>query len=289
MDTGAAGKKAMRLAETQAERYRRQIALAGVGAAGQEKILRAKVLVAGVGGLGSPAALYLAAAGVGTIGLADPDRVELSNLNRQVIHASADIGRAKTSSASGKLRALNPDVRVREHRLRLAGDETGEIVAQYDFIVDATDNFAAKFLVNDACVGAGKPFVHAGILGFGGQVLTWLPGHACYRCLFREPPPPGAVPGGSRAPVIGVTPGLVGVIEAAEALRFILGRGRLLTGRLLTVNLLDMEFRTIAVRRRPDCPACGGVSPGAAGGEVSHRGRRRTSRQIVTPDERGRQ
>lgn len=247
----------MALTEQQAERYGRHLVLGEIGAAGQEKILRARVLIVGLGGLGSPVAFYLAAAGVGVIGLADGDLVDLSNLQRQILHASADIGRPKVVSAREKLAAINPDVMIETHQLRLDFANAREIISRYDLIIDCTDNFPARFLVNDACVLGGKPFSHAAILRLAGQAMTWRPGAACFRCLFRRPPPADAVPSGRRAGVLGAVAGLLGTIQAAEALRFILGRGRLLTDRLLTVNALDMEFRTVTLRRAPDCPLCG--------------------------------
>lgn len=242
----------------QAERYDRQILLREIGAAGQAKILAAKILVVGAGGLGSPAALYLAAAGVGTLGIADGDAVELSNLHRQILHFTADIGRPKVESAAEKIRALNPGVRVVAHHAHLDGVNARKIIRDYDFVVDGTDNFPAKFLVGDACVAEGKPYAHAGILRFHGQALTWVPGAACYRCVFREPPSPGAVPACCQAGVLGAVAGLLGVIQAAEAIRYVTGCGKLLVNRLLTVDLLDMAFREVPVRPDPACPACGG-------------------------------
>lgn len=246
------------LTPDQQERYLRNTMLPGVGAAGQERMLAAKVLVIGCGGLGSPAALYLAAAGVGTLGLADGDRVELSNLQRQIIHATPDLGRPKVDSASGRLAALNPDVRLVTHQVMVDAGNIGEIITSYDFVIDATDNFSAKFLINDACVAAGIPFSHGGILEFRGQTLTVLPGRsACYRCIFPEPPAAELQLPLTRAGVLGVLPGIIGTIQAAEALAFILGSDETAAGQLLTVELMPLRFRQVPLRRTPACPACG--------------------------------
>ena len=247
----------MNLTESQIERYSRHIILKDVGGAGQQKILDAKVLLIGAGGLGAPAALYLAAAGVGTIGLVDGDTVDLSNLQRQIIHFTADVNRPKVESARHKLEAINPDVKVKTYQTRVFADNISEIITEYDFIIDGTDNFPAKFLINDACVLLGKPFSHGGILRFNGQTMTYVPGHTCYRCIFNSPPPKGAVPTCSEAGILGAVAGMLGTIQAAEALRYILGKGKLLTDRLLTFNAFDMEFRTVNLRHNPDCPICG--------------------------------
>ncbi|TCL62166.1 adenylyltransferase/sulfurtransferase [Hydrogenispora ethanolica] len=247
----------MNFTESQIERYSRHIILKDVGGVGQEKILRSKVLIIGAGGLGSPAALYLAAAGVGTIGLVDGDTVDLSNLQRQIIHFSADLNRPKVESARNKLEAINPDVRVKTYQTRVFADNIGEIIAGYDFIIDGTDNFPAKFLINDACVLYQKPFSHGGILRFNGQTMTYVPGHTCYRCVFDSPPPKGAVPTCSEAGILGAVAGMLGTIQAAEALRYIIGKGKLLTDRILMFDALDMQFRTVNLRRNPDCPICG--------------------------------
>ncbi|HOJ77604.1 MAG TPA: molybdopterin-synthase adenylyltransferase MoeB [Bacillota bacterium] len=247
----------MGLTESQIERYSRHIILKDVGGVGQEKLLQSKVLIIGAGGLGAPAALYLAAAGVGTLGLVDGDAVDLSNLQRQIIHFTADVNRAKVESAREKLEALNPDVTVKTYKTRVFADNIAEIIAEYDFIIDGTDNFPAKFLINDACVFAQKPFSHGGILRFNGQTMTYLPGHTCYRCVFNSPPPKGVVPTCSEAGILGAVAGMLGTIQAAEALRYLLGKGKLLTDRLLTFNAFDMEFRTVNLRRNPKCPICG--------------------------------
>ncbi len=248
----------MDFTEEQLERYSRHIILQDVGVEGQRKIMAGKVLIIGAGGLGAPAALYLAAAGIGTIGLVDADRVELSNLQRQVIHFTPDVGKPKVISAKEKIEAINPDVRVVVYQERaLAKNILSMIQDQdYDFIVDGTDNFPAKFLINDACVMARKPFSHGGILRFDGQTMTYSPGNACYRCIFENPPPLNAVPSCSQAGILGAVAGMLGTIQAAEALKFLIGKGELLTNRLLIFNALNMNFRSVGVRRNPQCPVC---------------------------------
>ena len=244
--------------EEQIVRYSRNIILKEVGGKGQERLLRSKVLVVGAGGLGAPAVLYLAAAGVGTIGIADGDAVDLSNLQRQVIHFTDDVGRPKVESAREKVARLNPDVRVVLHHGRVAADNIREVIEPYDFVLDGTDNFPAKFLINDACVLYDKPFSHAGILRFDGQTTTVLPRRsACYRCLFLSPPPAGAVPSCSQAGVIGGMAGVIGTIQALEAIKHVLGLGGLLTNRLLVFDARVMTFREIRVKRNPACPVCG--------------------------------
>lgn len=246
------------LTDEQIERYSRHIMLKEVGGKGQKRLLNGKVLVIGAGGLGSPIALYLAAAGVGTIGIADADTVDLSNLQRQIAHHTRDIGVPKVESAKVKMTAMNPDVTVTTYQAWVSAANVDEIMAGYDFIIDGTDNFAAKFLINDACVLAGKPYSHGGILQFDGQTITVKPGEsACYRCIFPAPPPKDAIPTCSRAGVIGVLPGVIGTIQATEAIKFLLGQGDLLTGRLLTYNALRMKFREVPVRKNPACPICG--------------------------------
>ena len=216
-----------------------------------------KRLIIGAGGLGAPVALYLAAAGVGTIGIVDGDVVDLSNLQRQVIHFTADVGVPKVESAKAKMLAINPNVKVNTYREFLMADNALDIISDYDFIVDGTDNFPVKFLINDACVKAGKPFSHGGILRFEGQTFTHLPGTACYRCLFKSPPPANAVPTCSQAGVLGAIAGMLGTIQAAETLKYLTGVGELLTDRLLTFNAKTMEFRKIKTRRQDNCPVCG--------------------------------
>lgn len=255
----------MPLTEAQIERYSRQIILPEVGGKGQEKLLAGRVLLVGAGGLGSPAGLYLAAAGVGTIGVVDSDLVDLSNLQRQIAHATPDVGRPKAESAAARFTAMNPDVTVRTHRTRLEAANALEIIRGYDFVVDGTDNFPSKFLVADACHLAGVAYSHAGILRFDGQTITVLPGRsACYRCLFSAPPPRGAVPSCSEAGILGAVAGIVGTIQAAEAMKFLLGAGDLLTDRLLIVDARSMRFREIRVRRNPGCPLCGAAPTIAA-------------------------
>lgn len=238
-------------------RYSRHILLKDVGVEGQEKIRNGKVLVVGAGGLGAPVALYLAAAGVGTIGIVDGDVVDLSNLQRQVIHFTGDVGHPKVESARDKMLAINPNVKVNTIREFLMSDNALDIIKDYDFIVDGTDNFPVKFLINDACVMAGKPFFHGGILRFEGQTFTHLPGTACYRCLFKSPPPANAVPTCSQAGVLGAIAGMLGTIQAAETLKYLTGVGELLTNKLLTFNAKTMDFRKINTRRQASCAICG--------------------------------
>ena len=238
-------------------RYSRHILLKDVGVEGQEKIRNGKVLVVGAGGLGAPVALYLAAAGVGTIGIVDGDVVDLSNLQRQVIHFTGDVGHPKVESARDKMLAINPNVKVNTIREFLMSDNALDIIKDYDFIVDGTDNFPVKFLINDACVMVGKPFSHGGILRFEGQTFTHLPGTACYRCLFKSPPPANAVPTCSQAGVLGAIAGMLGTIQAAETLKYLTGVGELLTNKLLTFNAKTMDFRKINTRRQASCAICG--------------------------------
>ncbi len=247
----------MNLNEEQIERYSRHIILKDVGLEGQEKILKGKVLIIGCGGLGAPAALYLAAAGVGRLGLVDGDAVELSNLQRQVIHFTPDVGKPKTESAREKIAQINPDVKITVYQLRVQADNIAGIIKDYDFIIDGTDNFSAKFLINDACVLAKKPFSHAGVIRFSGQTLTFKPGEACYRCLFNAPPPKGVVPSCSQAGILGAVAGMLGTIQATEALKFLLGKGELLLNRLLIFDALEMNFREVFFKKNPACPLCG--------------------------------
>jgi len=242
----------------QQERYARHLILEGVGEEGQLKLLNGSVLVIGAGGLGSPALFYLAAAGVGRLGIADSDLIELSNLQRQIIHTTPRIGSAKALSAQTTLEALNPDVRIEAHQLRVETDNIAALAEKYDFVIDATDNFESKFLINDACVTAGKPYSHGGILRFSGQTMTVLPGQSpCYRCIFPEEPAGEVATACSKAGVIGVLPGIIGTLQATEAIKYLLGVGELLTGRLLTYDSSLMKFREISLRKNPHCPACG--------------------------------
>lgn len=248
----------MEFTETQINRYSRHILLPEVGGKGQKKIIQAKVLIVGAGGLGSPAALYLAAAGIGTIGLIDSDVVDLSNLQRQVIHHTGDVGRSKVLSGKEKIQALNPDVNVVMYEERLTAGNALKIVGDYDVVLDGVDNFPTKFLINDACFFAGKPLVHGGILRFDGRVTTIIPKQsACYRCVFKKPPPEGLVASCQEAGVIGVLAGIIGTIQATEALKLILGIGRPLTNRLLDFDARRTQFREIRIKRNPDCPLCG--------------------------------
>lgn len=239
----------MNLTGDQITRYSRHILLKDVGGVGQQRLLNSKVLVIGTGGLGSPIALYLAAAGIGTIGLVDADVVDLSNLQRQVIHFTPDVGRPKVTSAREKINLMNPDVTVREINMRVDASNIMDLIADYDFIVEGTDNFPTKFLVNDACILADKPFSQGGILRFQGQTMTHVPGSASYRCVYRQPPPPGVVPTCSEAGVLGSIAGMLGTIQAAEAVKYIVGIGELLVNRILMFDALTMEFRTIPVRK----------------------------------------
>jgi len=240
------------------DRYARHLEMPGFGGQAQEKLRAGRVLVVGCGGLGSPALYYLAAAGVGRLGLVDSDVVDLSNLQRQILHATPDIGRSKIDSAVGRLRALNPHVQLEPHSCRLTEDNIRDLFAPYDLILDATDNFATKYLISDTCVAMQKPFVHAGISGFCGQLMTVLPGKsACLRCLFPEPPtlakaeePPPTGP-------LGAIPGVIGSLQATEAIKFLTGLGSLLTDTLLTFDGLEAEFRPIQATRNDACPACG--------------------------------
>ena len=248
----------MELNEQQIERYSRQIILEQVGGVGQEKLLRSRVLIVGAGGLGSPAALYLAAAGVGTIGLIDADKVDLTNLQRQIIHHTLDIGVPKVASAQAKINAINPDVTVITYQQWARADNIRAIIKEYDFVIDGTDNFPAKFLINDACYFENIPYSHAGILRFDGQLMTVIPHQsACYRCVFQGPPPAGAVPSCSQAGVLGVLAGVIGSLQAAEAIKYLLGLGDLLTDSLLAFDALKMRFRKLDLHRNPDCPLCG--------------------------------
>ena len=246
------------LTTEQLERYSRQILLGAVGIEGQEKIRAAKILLIGVGGLGSAVSLYLAAAGIGTLGLVDNDVVDLSNLQRQIVHFTKDIARSKVESAEEKLHALNPEVKIRAYNQHLDAENITDIISGYDFVVDGTDDFPTKFLINDACVSVGIPFSHGGILRFDGQTMTVLPGKStCYRCVFRNSPPPDIAAACSKAGILGAVAGMLGTIQAAEAVKYVTGVGELLTDTLLTFDALTMSFRKISLQRRPDCAACG--------------------------------
>ena len=248
----------MSLSEEQIERYSRHIILKEVGGKGQEKLLKSSALVLGAGGLGSPSALYLAAAGVGKIGLVDFDTVDLSNLQRQILHSTRDIGRPKVESGKQHLEELNPDIEVVPIKQRLTSDNALEIFKDYDVVLDGCDNFATRYLVNDACVLLNKPNVHGSIFMFEGQVSVFHPGKGpCYRCLYPEPPPPGSVPSCAQAGVLGVLPGIVGSLQALEAIKLLLGAGESLSGKLLKFDALPMTFKSYKIRRDPACPICG--------------------------------
>lgn len=239
-------------------RYSRHLIMPEVGLTGQQRLKAARVLCVGAGGLGSPLMLYLAAAGVGTLGLVDFDVVDYTNLQRQVIHGTPDVGRHKLESAAEKLRALNPYVTLEPFETRLDSDNALDIVRRFDVVVDGTDNFATRYLVNDACVLTGRPNVYGSVFRFDGQVTVLAaPGGPCYRCLYPEPPPPGLVPSCAEGGVLGILPGLVGLMQATEAVKLVLGRGEPLVGRLLLVDALGMRFRELKVRKSPDCPVCG--------------------------------
>ncbi|MGD9852213.1 MAG: ThiF family adenylyltransferase [Nitrospirales bacterium] len=248
----------MSFTEEQITRYSRHILLPEVGGKGQKKLSQAKVFIVGAGGLGCPVAYYLAAAGIGTIGLIDSDVVDLSNLQRQVLHHTPDVGHSKVLSAKEKIRALNPDVNVETYESRFTSENARELIRKYDVVIDGVDNFPAKFLINDACMMEGKPFVHGGILKFEGRVFTIMPNEsACYRCIFKNPPPPGVVPTCQEAGIIGVVAGIIGTIQATEAIKLILKIGRPLTDRILDFDARTTTFREIRVKRNPNCQLCG--------------------------------
>lgn len=243
-------------------RYARHIALPQVGLDGQQKLLNARVLIVGAGGLGSPAALYLAAAGIGTIGLVDDDVVELSNLQRQILHNTTDEGEPKAISGARRMLAINPGIVVSPHTTRLSAANAVDLLSGYDIVVDGTDNFATRYLVNDAAMHARVPVVHGSVFRFEGQVAVFDPYRtACYRCVFPEPPPPGLAPSCAEAGVFGVLPGIIGTMQAAEVLKLILGIGRPLLGRLLTYDALDQTTHTVRLERNPTCESCGGIEP----------------------------
>ncbi|MCH8813908.1 MAG: molybdopterin-synthase adenylyltransferase MoeB [Chloroflexi bacterium] len=252
-----AGGRGEALTPEQVERYSRHIIMTQVGPAGQRKLMESKVLVIGAGGLGGPAALYLALAGIGTIGIVDFDVVDLSNLQRQVLHQNDDVGRLKTASAKTTLNNYNPDVNVVIHDTPIHSENANEIISQYDIIVNGADNFTTRYLVNDAAYLAGKTLVDGSILLFDGQATVYVPGSGCYRCLFPAPPPPGAVPNCAEAGVLGALTGIIGSIQATEVIKQILEIGDPLSGRLLLLDALAMEFRVVKLRQDPSCPLCG--------------------------------
>jgi len=246
------------LTNEELQRYSRHLILPEVGPEGQLKLKQAKVLLVGTGGLGAPMALYLSAAGVGTLGLVDFDVVDRSNLQRQVIHGTGDIGRKKIDSAAASIAEINPNVRVVKHEVALSSENALDIVKDYDIVADGTDNFPTRYLVNDACVLLGKPNVYGSIFRFEGQASVFATEDApCYRCLYPEPPPPGLVPSCAEGGVLGILPGVVGLIQATEVVKLILGQGEPLKGRLLLYDALAMRFRELKLRKNPDCPVCG--------------------------------
>lgn len=238
-------------------RYSRHILLEGFGKEGQEKLLQSKVLLIGAGGLGSPNALYLAAAGVGTIGIADADVVSISNLQRQVIHFTDDIDKPKVMSAAEKMRRINPDVKVVTYDCFITEDNAESIISDYDFIIDCTDSFTSKYIVNDACVKLGKPFCAGGVVKYGAQVMTYVPGTACYRCIFPEPPAEDEVETCATVGVLGSVVGIMGSIQATEAIKYLTGIGELLTNKLLIVDALTMNFQNIQINKNNECAVCG--------------------------------
>ena len=250
--------EAITLSNDEILRYSRHLIMPEVGMEGQQKLKAARVLCIGVGGLGSPLALYLAAAGVGTLGIVDFDVVDYTNLQRQIIHTTADVGRKKLDSATEKLKAINPFLNIRTFETKLTSENALEILADFDIIADGTDNFPTRYLVNDACVLTGKPNVYGSIFRFEGQASVFATKKGpCYRCLYPAPPPPGLVPSCAEGGVLGILPGLVGVIQATEVIKLILGKGEPLIGRLLLIDALGMKFRELKLRKNPDCPVCG--------------------------------
>jgi len=245
------------LTEQQVLRYSRHIIMPQVGSVGQRRLMEARVLILGAGGLGSPASLYLALAGVGTLGIVDFDAVDLSNLQRQILHRTEDVARPKVESARETIAAHNPDVRVVPHNVALTSENALDIISQYDIVVNGMDNFPARYLTNDACVLLRKPLVDGSVLLFDGQATVYLPGKGCYRCLYPTPPPPGLVPSCAEAGVLGALPGVIGCIQAIEAIKLILGVGESLSGRLLLFDALSMEWRSVRIHRDPECAVCG--------------------------------
>jgi molybdopterin/thiamine biosynthesis adenylyltransferase/rhodanese-related sulfurtransferase len=250
---------AMRLSVEELQRYSRHLIMPEVTSEGQNRLKAARVLCIGAGGLGSPAALYLAAAGVGTIGIVDFDEVDLSNLQRQILHGTKDIGRDKLKSARDRLHDINPQIEIELHKCRFSSENAAQLVARYDVVVDGSDNFPTRYLSNDVCVFARKPNVYGSVFRFEGQTTVFAPhlGGPCYRCLFPEPPPPESVPNCAQAGVLGVLPGIIGMLQAIETLKMILGIGEALVGRLLHFDALKVKFRELNLRRDPQCPVCG--------------------------------
>ncbi len=248
----------MALTNDQVSRYSRHLIMPEVGVEGQEKILAASILLIGAGGLGSPLGLYLAATGIGRLGLVDFDTVDFSNLQRQVIHFTEDVGRPKVESAREKIMKINPEAKVQIYKERLTKENILGIIKDYDVVIDGTDNFATRYLVNDACVFQNKPNIYGSIYRFEGQATVFYPGKGpCYRCLYPEPPPPGMVPSCAEGGVLGILPGIIGLIQATEAVKLIIGKGDSLVGRLLLYSALEMKFKEVKLRRNPNCPVCG--------------------------------
>ena len=248
----------MSLTQEQISRYSRHLIMPEVGVEGQEKLLKAKILLIGAGGLGSPLALYLSAAGVGELTLVDFDRVDESNLQRQVIHFTSDVGKLKVESAKEKIKEINPYCKVNTIVARMTSDNAMDIVRGHDIVIDGTDNFPTRYLMNDACILSGKPNIYGSIFRFEGQATVFYPGKGpCYRCLYPEPPPPGAVPSCAEGGVLGILPGIIGLVQATEAIKIILGKGSLLIGRLMLFNAMEMKFREVKIRQNPECPICG--------------------------------
>jgi len=250
---------AMRLSAEELQRYSRHLMMPEVTSEGQRRLKAARILCIGAGGLGSPAALYLAAAGVGTIGIVDFDDVDLSNLQRQILHGTKDIGRSKLESARDRLRDTNPEIEIELHKYRFSSENGSQLVAQYDVVVDGSDNFPTRYLSNDVCVFARRPNVYGSVFRFEGQTTVFAPhlGGPCYRCLFPEPPPPDSVPNCAQAGVLGVLPGIIGMLQAIETIKLIVGIGETLVGRLLHFDALKVKFRELNLRRDPGCPVCG--------------------------------
>jgi sulfur-carrier protein adenylyltransferase/sulfurtransferase len=254
--------QAITLSQEEVLRYSRHLIMPEVTMEGQKRLKAARVLLIGAGGLGSPIAMYLAAAGVGTIGLVDFDRVDYTNLQRQIIHFTPDVGRPKLQSAAEKIQAINPFVHVIPFETRLTSENALDIMRDFDVIVDGTDNFPTRYLVNDACVLLGKPNVYGSIFRFEGQAsVFWAPYGPCYRCLYPEPPPPGLVPSCAEGGVLGILPGLIGLVQATETIKLILGKGEPLIGRLLLLDALQMRWRELKLRKDPNCPLCGRTPP----------------------------
>lgn len=249
----------MNFSTEQEMRYARHFVLDGVGKEGQERLCNSKVLIIGAGGLGSPVAMYLAAAGIGTIGIVDEDCVDLSNLQRQIMHTTFQVDHPKVESAKERMQAMNPDVSVNAYPMRVTDDNIMELISDYDFVIDATDNFETKFLINDACVLAKKPYSHAGVLRFAGQLMTYVPESGpCYRCIFQEPPADNSVPNCKQVGVMGAAVGVIGSLQALETIKYLLGIGDLLTGKLLTYDALTMQFRTVSLpKKNGKCAVCG--------------------------------